>query len=462
MQDLFGQTPGPGKTETSPSGKTAPLADRVRPRKLSDMVGQEHILGPGRVLRRAIERDELFSMILWGPPGVGKTTLARIIAEETRSAFFAISAVTTGVKDIRKILDQARLNLQRLHKRSILFIDEIHHFNKAQQDALLHEVEDGTIFLIGATTENPSFEVIAPLLSRCRVFQLQPLSASELEQIVDRAIQQDEVLSQYRIRFAQGAKETLIRLSGGDARMALNALELAFQLAIKPGQNEVVIRLSDVEDAYQSRSLYYDKAGDYHYDVISAFIKSIRGSDPDAALYWLARMIDAGEDPKFIARRLIILASEDIGNADPLALVLATSAFTAITYIGMPEGQLVLAQAATYLASAPKSNASYRGLMQALEDVKKGDLYPVPIHLRNAPTGLMAHLGYGKDYKYPHDYDGHFVRQTYLPEEIKGRIYYRPADTGQERQIRERLRKLWAKRQRMNEGEKEDGEGHRD
>ena len=461
MTDLFEKIEPRKVRETT--GKYAPLADRMRPQTLAEIVGQRHLLGEGKLLRRAIEQDELFSMIFWGPPGVGKTTLARVIARETNSEFFALSAVTAGVKDVRTVLERARLNLKRFKKRTILFIDEIHRFNKAQQDALLHEVEDGTIFLIGATTENPSFEVIAPMLSRCRVFKLEPLQPEEIETIVDRALQRDEVLSRYQIDWEPGAKELLIQQAGGDARMALNALELAFTMAAAGREEEprILISRSLVQEAFQSKSLYYDKAGDYHYDVISAFIKSVRGSDPDAAIYWLARMIDAGEDPKFIARRLIILASEDIGNADPFALVLATSAFTAVHYIGMPEGQLVLAQATTYLASAPKSNASYKAIMQALEDVKTTGPLPVPLHLRNAPTGLMAHLGYGKEYRYPHDHEDHFIEERYLPEELGEKIYYLPSEQGKERELRQALEKRWPKRRKQRPNEENDGKGNR-
>ena len=460
MTDLFEKAaPKPGATKDS---TRSPLADRVRPRTLTEIVGQDHLLAEGKLLQQAIERDELFSMIFWGPPGVGKTTLARVIARETNSDFYALSAVTAGVKDVRRVLERARLNLRR-GKRTVLFIDEIHRFNKAQQDALLHEVENGTIYLIGATTENPSFEVIAPLLSRCRVFQLYPLKPEEIDEILERALQKDPVLAAKTVRFEPGARELLVRLAGGDARMALNALELAFTLAsAAKEENEIFISRARVQEAFQSKSLFYDKAGDYHYDIISAFIKSVRGSDPDAALYWLARMIDAGEDPKFIARRLVILASEDIGNADPFALVLATSAFTAITYIGMPEGQLVLAQAATYLASAPKSNASYKAIMQALEDVKQHGPLPVPLSLRNAPTGLMAHFGYGKEYKYPHDFDGHFVPVCYFPEELGPRTYYRPTEEGKEKEIRQRLERLWSEKRRQQAKGDRNGKGHRD
>jgi putative ATPase len=401
-------------------------------------------------------------MIFWGPPGVGKTTLAKVIAKETHSVFYSVSAVTAGVKDIRQLLEKAKFNIQRLHKKTILFIDEIHRFNKAQQDALLHEVEDGTIFLIGATTENPSFEVIAPLLSRCRIFQLNPLNQEALSTILERAIRQDLWLKKLKVQFIPPAQDLLIRLSAGDARMALSALELSVNMSGSNKKEVVTITPEIVNESFQSRSLFYDKKGDYHYDVISAFIKSIRGSDPDAALYWLARMIDAGEDPKFIARRMIILASEDIGNADPQALVLATSGFTAVTYIGMPEGQIVLAQVATYLASRPKSNASYLGIKNAVEEVKKGELYPVPNHIRNAPTELMSSFGYGKEYQYPHDFNGHFVEQNYLPDELMNKTFYQPTNLGYEKQLKEYLTHCWQKSQTRISGEGEDEKSDRD
>jgi len=424
--------------------KSTPLADRMRPKSLAEFIGQEHLVGEGKVIRREIEADELVSMILWGPPGVGKTTLARIIARETRSDFFAMSAVTGGVADIRKVLEKAKVN-RKLAKRTILFIDEIHRFNKAQQDALLHSVEDGTILLIGATTENPSFEVISALLSRCRVYSLRALTDEHILQIIDRSLTQDEVLKKDKIEFDEGAEKTLIRLSGGDARAALNALELTLKIADKEPSGEIRITEQGIKEALQTKTGLYDKKGEYHYDVISAFIKSVRGSDPNGALYWLARMIEAGEDPKFIARRLVILASEDIGNADPQGLVVATAAFAALTYIGMPEGRIILSQATTYLASAPKSNASYKAIAAAQEDIRDQPIEPVPLHLRNAPTKLMKEEGYSEGYLYPHDFDRSFVEQSYLPDALSERIYYHPTSNGAEQGILERLKMLWKK-----------------
>jgi len=394
-----------------------PLAERMRPESLGDFVGQDHLLGEGKILRKAIESDQLVSMILWGPPGVGKTTLARIIARETASEFYGLSAVTSGVAELRKMI-KAAAEKRFMGKRTILFIDEIHRFNKAQQDALLHSVEDGTILLIGATTENPSFEVISALQSRCRVYKLESLGEKELNELLDRALEKDKELKSLQVALEGQAKSLLIKLSGGDARNALTALDLAAQLA-----------------------------GEYHYDVISAFIKSVRGSDPDAAIYWLARMVESGEDPKFIARRLIILASEDIGNADPHALMVATAAFQAVNVIGMPEGRIVLAQATTYLASAPKSNAAYLAIKEAQEEVRNETPGDVPLHLRNAPTKMMQDFGYAAGYKYPHDFGG-FTEQDYFPPEAKKKIYYRPTENGIEQRIRERLLKLWPKRKR--------------
>ncbi len=423
-----------------------PLADRIRPMTLDEFVGQDHLLAPGRALYTAITNDQITSMIFWGPPGTGKTTLARLIAHMSQADFFSISAVTSGVSEVRKIIVTAKKNCQS-HKKTILFIDEIHRFNKAQQDALLHSVEDGTLILIGATTENPSFEVISPLLSRCRVFKLEPLKETDLDHIIARAIERDDLLQSLKIILTDEARHTLIKLSAGDARAALTALELAVYLAVPNPKGERLVPASLIEEAMQKRSLYYDKGGDYHYDIISAFIKSVRGSDPDAALYWLAYMLEAGEDPLFIARRLIILASEDIGNADPHALMVATSAFTATHYIGMPEARIILAQATTYLASAPKSNASYLAIEAASSAVKKSGVASVPLHLRNAPTQLMKDFDYAAGYKYPHDFEG-FIEQIYFPPEIPPEVYYRPTTRGVEARIRERLLQLWPKRKR--------------
>ncbi len=440
--DLFNK-----QIESSGKKQLPPLAERMRPSCLDEFVGQQHLIGPGKVLRQAIEQDKLVSMIFWGPPGVGKTTLARIIARETQSEFFSISAVTAGVKDVRQIIEKGEFNREHLRKRTILFIDEIHRFNKAQQDALLHSIEDGTLLLIGATTENPSFEVISPLLSRTRVYTLNPFTKEEIAAIIDRAVEKDEILKEMKIVLTDQAKQILIHHATGDARIALNAIDLAWQLTVagENGAREITQEL--LEEVLQKRTLIYDKKGDYHYDLISAFIKSIRGSDPDAAVYWMARMLDGGEDPKFIARRMIILASEDIGNAHPQALVVATSAFTAVSYVGMPEAQIILSQAATYLASVPKSNAAYLAINQAMKDVKNTAPEPVPFHLRNAPTKLMEQKGYGKEYKYPHDYPQHFIEETYLPPNKKDKIYYEPTDQGYEKTLRERLTRLWKKRQ---------------
>ncbi|MDZ7723983.1 MAG: replication-associated recombination protein A [candidate division KSB1 bacterium] len=417
----------------------------MRPTTLSEFVGQRHILQPGKVLRNAIESDQLASMILWGPPGVGKTTLARIIARVTRSDFHVMSAVTAGVKDIRKIIEVAEKN-KVLQQRTVLFIDEIHRFNKAQQDALLHSVEDGTLLLIGATTENPGFEVNQPLLSRCQVYKLYSLSEDETGNVIDRALNSDKKMREEQITLNSDARTLLISLSGGDARTALTALELAAQLIQPDSSGAKQITAETIHQAVQKRSVLYDKKGDYHYDVISAFIKSVRGSDPDAALYWLAHMVEAGEDPLFIARRLVILASEDIGNADPHALMVATSAFQAVNVIGMPEARLILAQATTYLASAQKSNASYLAINQAQQDVQKKPAPDVPLHLRNAPTRLMKQFGYGEAYQYPHDHGG-FIEQSYFPEN-RERVYYRPTRNGIEAKIKERLQNLWPRRKR--------------
>jgi len=410
-------------------------------------VGQDHLLAPGKPLRAAFDTGEFGSMILWGPPGTGKTTLARLLANAMKADLFMLSAVTSGVADVRQVLQKAANN-REVGKRTVLFIDEIHRFNKAQQDALLHRVEDGTITLISATTENPSFEVIGPLLSRCQVYTLNALGDDAIDRVITRALEADEQLRQEGVQLSDDARRALVQLSGGDARAALNGLEQATKLVKKGKEGQGLITVEQVREAVQRKPLLYDRAGDYHYDTISAFIKSVRGSDPNAALHYLARMLESGEDPKFIARRLIILASEDIGNADPLALLVATSAFSAVTYIGMPEGQLVLAQATTYLASAPKSNASYLAIQAAVKDVQEKPPAPIPLHLRNAPTGLMKAQGYGAEYRYPHDFPGNFVEQEYLPESFKSALYYRPSENGTESSIKERLRRLWGKYRR--------------
>ncbi len=441
--DLFEE---PLLNERDP-GMDVPLADRLRPASLADFVGQTHLLGTDKIIRRAIESRQLVSMILWGPPGTGKTTLARIIARESKSHFSAMSAVTAGVADVRKVIAQAKQQRKLDGRGAILFIDEIHRFNKGQQDALLHSVEDGTLLLIGATTENPSFEVIPALLSRCRVYKLEALSAEELNIIIDRALAAEIGLKLQNLVLAPEARALLVTLAGGDARNVLTALELAGRLAHPDPQGARPIDRELIQEAMQRRTLLYDKQGEYHYDVISAFIKSIRGSDPDGAVYWLARMLDSGEDPLFIARRLIILASEDIGNADPHGLMVATSAFSAVHAIGLPEGRIVLAQATTYLACAPKSNASYLAIEAASERVREGDAVDVPLHLRNAPTKMMKAFGYASGYKYPHD-SGGFAEQNYLPEELKETVFYRPTENGIEKKIKERLLQLWPGRKR--------------
>ena len=425
--------------------QSAPLAARMRPRTFDEFVGQQHIVDPDRVLRKAIEADRIPSMILWGPPGTGKTTLASLIARHTRSAFSQVSAVTSGVADLRRIVKEAKDAIGMHGRRTILFVDEIHRFNKAQQDVILPHVEDGTVVLIGATTENPSFEVISPLLSRSRVFTLNSLTDEQVEGIVRRALSDpDRGLGAHAPEIGGEALEALVRLSNGDARTALNALELAASTAAH-GDERSVIDTATVEDAMQRKALMYDKAGDQHYDTISAFIKSVRGSDPDAAVYWLGRMIEAGEDPMFVARRLVVLAAEDIGMADPQALTVAVSAQQAVHFIGMPEGRIPLAEAAVYLATAPKSNSAYVAINNAIEDARRSRNDPVPLHLRNAVTGLMKSQGYGEGYKYAHDYPDHFAPDDNLPENLKGRRYYEPSDQGYERQVSERLRRWWGR-----------------
>ena len=412
-----------------------PLAERLRPQSLSDVVGQLHLTGPEGVLRNMLERKNLTSLILWGPPGTGKTTLARIISQEAQREFFQLSAIQAGVKDVREAIQRARM-----YQGAILFIDEIHRFSKSQQDALLHAVEDGTITLIGATTENPSFEVNPALLSRSQVYTLNPLTEEDLLDLVERAFREDEQLSKVTVEIQES--QALLDLSGGDARRLLNLIELL--ISAQEEQNQpMIITNAQVTRVAQTKLARYDKGGEFHYDLISAFIKSVRGSDPNAAVYYMTRMLAGGEDPKFIARRLIILASEDVGNANPTGLVLATNCFQAVTMIGMPEAAIVLAQCTTYLASSPKSNASYSSLRKAQSEVKKtGDL-PVPLHLRNAPTKLMKNLDYGKDYRYAHDYDQNFVKQEFFPEHLSGTTFYQPGQNARENELRKRLKQLW-------------------
>jgi len=435
--DLFESIP------SQPRGFVQPLAERMRPRTLDEFIGQEHLLGPGKLLRGLTGGGRLHSLILWGPPGSGKTTLALILANSAGATCVHFSAVTSGVKDLRKIIQEAE-ELQRLGKPTVLFVDEIHHFNKAQQDNFLPHVERGTLLLIGATTENPSFEVISPLLSRCQVLVLQPLSADHVGAIIDRALSDCERgLGKSGLSLTADARDFLIQQSQGDCRVALNGLETSVALATRAGAK--VMELSHLQVALQRKPLQYDKAGEEHYNVISAFIKSLRGSDADAALYWMMRMIEAGEDPLFIARRMIIFAAEDIGNADPQALQVAVAAKDAVHFVGLPEGRIPLAQAVTYLATAPKSNASYKAMLAAAKDVEEKGALPVPLHLRNAPTELMEKLGYGKDYKYAHNYADSIVTQEHLPKELEGRKYYSPSESGYEKQIKERLHS-WEKK----------------
>jgi putative ATPase len=432
LMELFESLP-PKKQQAA-----RPLAERMRPRNLGEFIGQQHLLGPGRLLREMIQAGKLHSLILWGPPGSGKTTLAHILADAAGAHCIHFSAVSSGVKELKKIIDEAD-RLYRLGKPTVLFVDEIHHFNKSQQDTFLPHVENGTLLLIGATTENPSFEVIAPLLSRCQVLVLHPLSAAELGEVVDRAlVDAERGLGSWGLTWGSDAREFLVDQSQGDARVALNALQTAATVIWRDRESREITHAA-IEEALQKKALLYDKAGEEHYNVISAFIKSLRGSDPDASLYWLMRMLNAGEDPLFVARRMIIFAAEDIGNADPRALQVAVAAKDALHFVGLPEGRIPLAQATTYLATAPKSNASYAAMLQADRDVEKRGALPVPLHLRNAPTPLMEKLGYGKDYRYAHDFPNHIVAQEHLPKELLGKRYYFPSDSGYEKTIRERI-----------------------
>jgi putative ATPase len=409
-----------------------PLAERMRPSRLDELVGQEHLTGPGGVIRKAIQSGNIPSMILWGPPGVGKTTIANIIAHEVKKPFYTLSAVSSGVKEVREVIEKSKLS-----SRSILFIDEIHRFNKSQQDALLGAVEKGIITLIGATTENPSFEVNSALLSRCQVYTLRPLGEEQLLALIDQALEKDEELKKRTITIKE--HQALLNISGGDGRKLLNLVELISDAV--PGEVQITDAL--VMDVAQKHIAIYDKSGEQHYDIISAFIKSIRGSDPNAAVYYLARMVEGGEDVKFIARRMLILASEDIGNANPTALVIANSTFQAVNVIGYPEARIILSQCAVYLAASAKSNASYMAIENALGNVREtGDL-PVPLSIRNAPTKLMKNMGYGKGYQYAHSYEGNFVQAEFLPNEIQGTKFYDPGNNAREEELRKYLRSLW-------------------
>ena len=420
----------------------APLAERLRPKTLDEYIGQKHLVGPNAVLRKMIDSGRISSFILWGPPGVGKTTLATIIAKQLETPFYTLSAVTCGVKDVREVIEKAQSNRFFNNASPILFIDEIHRFSKSQQDSLLGAVEKGIVTLIGATTENPSFEVIRPLLSRCQVYVLKSLDKEDLLKLVDNAVLTDVFLKERNFRIEE--TDALLRYSGGDARKLLNILELLYESA--SADEDIVINDTIVYDRLQQNPLAYDKDGEMHYDIISAFIKSIRGSDPDAALYWLARMIEGGEDPKFIARRLVISASEDIGLANPNALLLANAAFDAVHKIGWPEGRIPLAEATVYLATSAKSNSAYMGINSAIQMVQQTGNLPVPLHLRNAPTKLMADLGYHKGYKYAHDYSNNFVHQQFLPDELQQARLWHPQSNPQEVRLKEQMQMLWGDR----------------
>ncbi len=436
-----------------------PLAEKMRPENLDEFIGQTEAVGPGSLVRRAIENDRIFSMILWGPPGCGKTTLARIITRETHAHFIHFSAVLSGVKDIRAVIEEAKNQLQ-YQKKTILFVDEIHRFNKAQQDAFLHHVESGLITLIGATTENPSFEVIAPLLSRCRVITLKSLSEKEIAEVMALALKDSQRgLGGIRMEISPEAFNHMVRIADGDARVALNNLEVAAALICsgnKAAQKDKIpfckISIDDIEKALQKKAVLYDKAGDEHFNLMSAFHKSLRGSNPDAALYWMSRMLLAGEDPLYVARRMVRFASEDVGNADPHALTIAINAMESFRFIGFPEGELALAQAAVYLATAPKSNRIYVAYKKARKAAKHFGSLPVPYHIRNAPTQLMKEMGYGKNYKYAHDYQEGFIFQEYLPEKIQNNLFYSPTSRGYEKIIKQRLDKWRALSQKNKKG----------
>ena len=418
-----------------------PLAERLRPKSLDDYIGQKHLVGEGCILRRMIESGHISSFILWGPPGVGKTTLAKIIAVQVYAPFYTLSAVHSGVKEVRDVLLKCKADSGSMFTkhRPILFIDEIHRFNKSQQDSLLGAVEMGTVTLIGATTENPSFEIIRPLLSRAQVYVLQPLSDDDLAELLQRALTKDDILKRRTVKVEE--TDALFRYSGGDARKMLNILDLLYQSV---GESEpIIIRNDIVTERLQQNPAAYDKNGEMHYDIISAFIKSVRGSNPDAAVYWLARMIEGGEDPAFIARRLLILAAEDIGLANPNALLLANATFDALQKIGWPEGRIILSECAIYLATSPKSNSAYEAINSAMQYVGETGNYPVPLHLRNAPTKLMTDLGYGADYKYPHAFPGNFITQQYLPDKAAGKKFWQPGATPQEKKMDDRMRQLW-------------------
>ena len=418
-----------------------PLAERLRPSTLDNYIGQKHLVGQGAVMRRMIESGRISSFILWGPPGTGKTTLANIIAKKLEVPFYTLNAVSSGVKDVREVIESAQKNRFFSHNNPILFIDEIHRFNKSQQDSLLSAVERGIVTLIGATTENPSFEIIRPLLSRCQLYILKSLDKDDLLELLDRAIREDYYLKDKPITVRE--TDALLRFSGGDARKLLNTLELVVEA--ESGAEEIVITNEVVTERLQQNPLAYDKDGEMHYDIVSAYIKSIRGSDPDGALYWLARMIQGGEDPSFIARRLVISASEDIGLANPNALLIANAAFDAVMKIGWPEGRIPLAEATVYLATSPKSNSAYMGINTALALVEQTGNLPVPLHLRNAPTKLMKELGYSEGYKYAHDYENHFVKQQFLPDELNGTQLWTPQPNAAEDKLKERMRLLWGK-----------------